>query len=41
MGNDQARMMNEYRNEFVAPQIRPYFLNAQGVGDQGEQHAVT
>ena len=34
-------MMNEYRNEFVAPQIRPYFLNAQGVGDQGEQHAIT
>ena len=35
MGNEQGRMASEYRNEFVAPQIRPYFLNAGG-DNQGE-----
>ena len=33
MGNDQGRMANEFRNEFVAPQIKPYILNAQGGDD--------
>ena len=43
MGNEQGRLQNEFRNDFVAPAIRPYFLNAQG-GDgpgQGDQHALT
>ena len=40
MGNDQGRMANEYRNEFVAPAIKPFILNSQG-GDQGDQHAMT
>jgi len=39
MGNNSGKLPNEYRNEFVAPQIQPYVLNAAGgdpTGDQAE-----
>ncbi len=36
MGNNSGKLPNEYRNEFVAPQIQPYVLNA--AGDQAGDH---
>ena len=39
MGNEKSKFPTEYRNEFVAPAIKPYILNTGG--DLGGDHAVT
>ena len=39
MGNDQGRMASEYRNDFMPPPIKPYFMNPSG--GEPDNHALT